>query len=62
MRIEKLDPLLSRLRSHISTRLDTALPLRFRRGLPEERSAIVAQAWDNWTEVDSALVWGEPES
>ena len=62
MRIEKLDHLLSRLRSHIFTRLDTALPLRFRRGLPEERSAIVAQAWDNWTEVDSALVWGEPES
>lgn len=62
MRIEKLDHLLARLRSRIFQRLDTTLPLRFRRGLPEERSMIVGQDPASWQAVDPELVWGEPES
>jgi alpha-mannosidase len=62
MRIKKLDHLLARLRERIFTPLDAALPLRFRRGLPEERSAIVAQDPMAWEQVESSLVWGEPES
>lgn len=62
MRIKKLDHLLARLRERIFIPLDTALPLRFRRGLPEERSAIVGQDPMAWEQVESSLVWGEPES
>ncbi|WP_338723438.1 glycoside hydrolase family 38 C-terminal domain-containing protein [Devosia sp. XK-2] len=62
MRIKKLDHLLSRLQQHIFTPLDATLPLRFRRGLPEQRAEIVAQDPRNWEAVEPSLVWGEPES
>jgi len=62
MRIEKLDHLLSRLRERIFQPIEASLPLRFRRGLPEERNAIVGQDPATWQAVDSDLVWGEPES
>ncbi|MGV8830788.1 MAG: alpha-mannosidase [Devosia sp.] len=62
MRIEKLDHLLTRLRQRIFTPLDATLPLRFRRGLPEERASIVAQGPQSWEQVEPSLVWGEPES
>jgi len=62
MRIKKLDHLLNRLRARIFTPLDFDLPLRFRRGLPEERAEIVGQDPQEWPAVDPDLVWGEPES
>jgi len=62
MRIEKLDHLLSRLRQRIFQPLDVTLPLRFRRGLPEERASIVVQDPSAWEQVEPSLVWGEPES
>ena len=62
MHLKKLDHLLAHLRERIFTPLDTALPLRFRRGLPEQRSEIVAQDSAGWEPVASNLVWGEPES
>jgi len=62
MRIEKLDHLLSRLQQKIFSPMDVALPLRFRRGLPEERAEIVTQDPNAWEQVEPSLVWGEPES
>ncbi len=62
MRLEKLDHLLDRLRQRIFTPIDMALPLRFRRGLPEQRQAIVEQDPAGWEAVEPGLVWGEPES
>ncbi|GGF45426.1 alpha-mannosidase [Youhaiella tibetensis] len=62
MRLEKLDHLLSRLRDRIFTRLDMPLPLRFRRGLPEERAGIIGQDPAGWDRVGPELSWGEPES
>jgi alpha-mannosidase len=61
MRLEKLDHLLSRLRARIFLPLEAPMPLRFRRGRPEERAGIVAQDPSAWQAVDPELVWGEPE-
>ena len=62
MRLEKFDPLLSRLRERIFTPIEAELPLRFRRGLPEERAQIVGQDPATWQAVGPDLTWGEPES
>ncbi|UYO00551.1 MAG: alpha-mannosidase [Devosia sp.] len=62
MRIKKLDHLLKRLRDRIFTPIEADLPLRFRRGLPEQRADIVAQDPGAWEAVAADLVWGEPES
>ena len=62
MRIKKLDHLLRRLRARIFTEIAAELPLRFRRGLPEQRSDIVGEDPQGWAAVGPDLVWGEPES
>ena len=62
MRIKKLDHLLRRLRARIFMEIATELPLRFRRGLPEQRGDIVGEDPKSWEAVGPDLVWGEPES
>ncbi len=60
-RLPKIDRLLKELSENIFINLESDIPLRFRRALPEDPIDEI-EAFNDWHPVHRDLVWGEPES